>query len=68
MDLQSILRRQGKARMEDIGEIAMKDHESFVNIGENSLADVLRADGKQFKSFELYIGKSPVPLDRVQGV
>lgn len=64
MDIQSILRRQGKARMDDIGDISMKDHESFVNIGENSLSDVLHADGKFFKSFELFVGKSPVPLDK----
>ena len=62
MDVQNILRRQGKTRMDDIGDIAMKDHESFVNIGSSSLENVLAADGKFFKSFEIYIATSPIPL------
>jgi hypothetical protein len=62
MDIQNILRRQGKTRMDDIGDIAMKDHESFINIGSGSLDNVLEADGKYFKSFELFIAKSPIPL------
>jgi len=62
MDIQNILRRQGKTRMEDIGDIAMKDHESFINIGSGSLENGLAADGKYFKSFELFLAKSPVQL------
>jgi len=40
----------------------MKDHESFINIGSGSLENVLAADGKYFKSFELFLAKSPVQL------
>ena len=49
--------------MDDIGDIRMKDHESFINIGGGSLNDVLHADGKYFKNFELFIKKSPIPLE-----
>ncbi len=63
MDLQSILRRQGRARMDDIGDIAMKDHESFVDIGGGSLSHVLAADGKHYKSFELFVTKSGVSVE-----
>ncbi len=49
--------------MDDIGDIAMKDHESFINIGNSSLTNVLAADGKHFKSFELFITKSPIALE-----
>jgi ATP-dependent RNA helicase DeaD len=58
MDINNVLRRQGRARMEDIGEIFMKDHETFVNIGDQSLESVLQADGKGFKQYELYVKKS----------
>ena len=68
MDLQNILRRQGRARMDDIGDIAMKDHESFVDIGSDSLGSVLAADGKHFKSFEIFISKSPVSLDEARSL
>lgn len=64
MDLQSILRRQGRVRQDDIGEIKMKDHESFVEIGNESLANALSADGKHFKNFELFIVKSPEAGDK----
>jgi len=63
MDIQNILRRQGRARMGDIGDMQMKDHESLVNIADSALNSVLEADGKHFKSFELFIGKSPVKLE-----
>ncbi|MDJ0839722.1 MAG: DEAD/DEAH box helicase [Acidobacteriota bacterium] len=63
MDIQNILRRQGRARMDDIGDIRMKDHESFINVGDNSVENVLSADGKHFKSFELYISRSPEKLE-----
>lgn len=63
MDLQNILRRQGRARMEDIGDINMGDHESFIQIGSKSLDSVLQADGKHFKQFELFVGKAPKASD-----
>ncbi len=65
MDIQNILRRQGRARMEDIGDIAMKEHESYINIGELSLENVLGADGKHFKNHEIFIDKSPIALEPV---
>ena len=58
-DLQSILKRQGKVRGEDIGDIKMGDHESFIQLGDDSLSNALAADGKHFKNFELFIVKSP---------
>ena len=58
MDIQNLLRRQGRARMEDIGDIDMKDHESLIHIGSNSLGSVLQADGKHFKQFEIFVGKA----------
>ena len=67
MDLQSILRRQGKVRMDDIGEMVMKEHESFVDIGDSSLSRVLAADGKHFKQYELYITKSPKSVSEARG-
>jgi len=57
MDIQNLLRRQGRARIEDIGDIEMKDHESLIHIGSNSMDSVLQADGKHFKQFEIYVGK-----------
>ena len=64
MDIQNILRRQGRAQMRDIGDIQMKDHESLINIAGGSLDNVLAADGKHFKQFELYVTKSEVTLEK----
>lgn len=57
MDVQNILRRQGRARMDDIGDIVMKDHECFIQIGSGSLKSVLAADGKHYKSFEIFVSE-----------
>lgn len=57
MDIQHLLRRQGRARMEDIGHIEMGDHESLIQIGSMSLNMVLQADGKHYKQFEIFVAK-----------
>lgn len=63
VDVQNLLKRQGKAEPEDIGRIDMHDHESFVNVGSRSLGNVLAADGKWYRSQEIYVAESPAPLE-----
>lgn len=59
IDIQNILRRQGRANMRDVGEIKMQDHESMVNVSGSSVDNVLSADGKHFKGHELFVKRIP---------
>lgn len=62
-DIKDILKKHGKVKLDEIGRIDMRGYESFINVAPRAVNNLLHADGKRYRNYELFISESPFRID-----